>query len=232
MGGCIQYTKKELLITGQDESNLVCHEASGGRFLHKNVLPHFISLKAEAKKAGFELAIASSYRNFHRQSIIWNEKAKGIRAVMNDVGEEVNVDVLNKWELVQAILRWSALPSASRHHWGTDLDVYDKSQISDGYELQLSHSETEEGGVFSEFHYWLNEVIASNRAHGFYRPYEKDCGGIGCEPWHLSYKPLADQFSKLLTVDLVRSVIATSQLNLRETVLENLDEIYKRFICL
>ncbi len=208
-----------------------CIEAEN-KLLHKEALPHFVALILDAEKAGFDLAIASSYRSFERQSTIWNEKASGIRPVVNDFGEPINIETLSEWELVQAILRWSALPGASRHHWGTDMDVYDKSKLIDGYELQLSHDETCTGGVFSELHCWLSESIERGKAHDFYRPYETDCGGIGCEPWHLSYRPLADDFSELLTIDLIASVIEGADLFLRETVLDHLDEIYKRYICL
>ncbi|MGH1470912.1 MAG: M15 family metallopeptidase [Cellvibrionaceae bacterium] len=219
-------------MIGLDEGQLICNKDSENKLLHQDVLPQYLLLKEDAKKAGFELAIASSYRDFHRQCLIWNEKASGIRAIMNDSDEKMNTDSLTDWELVQAILRWSALPGASRHHWGTDIDVFDKSQIKDGYELQLSHTETSETGIFSEFHLWLSERINCDLAHGFYRPYDKDYGGIGCEPWHLSYRPKADEFSKLLSLDLVRSVVTSSQINLSKTVLENIEDIYRRYICL
>jgi hypothetical protein len=32
---------------------------------------------------------------------------------------------LGETERLHAILHWSALPGTSRHHWGTDLDIYD-----------------------------------------------------------------------------------------------------------
>lgn len=200
--------------------------------LHESALAHFISLKSAAAKQGFDLAIASSYRNFDRQCIIWNEKAKGIRAIMNDDNEKINIENLSDWEIVQAILRWSALPGASRHHWGTDLDVYDKAAISADYQLQLTHCETDKDGVFGPMHLWLDDVILRKEAFGFYRPYEKDCGGIGCEPWHLSYRPLSDEFAQLLTQDLIASVIEESDIALKQTVLSHLDEIYRRYICL
>ena len=32
-----------------------------------------------------------------------------------------------------AILLWSALPGASRHHWGTDFDVFDRAAVPPDY---------------------------------------------------------------------------------------------------
>ena len=39
---------------------------------------------------------------------------------------------LSPAERIEAILRWSALPGASRHHWGTDLDLIDAHAIQPG----------------------------------------------------------------------------------------------------
>ena len=40
-------------------------------------------------------------------------------------------------------------------------------------------------------HAWLDGQMAAGRSHGFFRPYQKDHGGIAPERWHLSYAPLA-----------------------------------------
>jgi hypothetical protein len=64
----------------------------------------------------------------------------------------------------------------------------------------------------------------------FYRPYAQDRGGIAPEPWHLSYSPLAKTFAQQLTVQLLRQQLEQTDLELKQTVLAHLDEIYQRFI--
>ena len=39
---------------------------------------------------------------------------------------------LGETERLHAILHWSALPGTSRHHWGTDLDIYDPDCLPAG----------------------------------------------------------------------------------------------------
>ena len=48
----------------------------------------------------------------------------------DDAGRAVVLAHLSPLEQLQAILRFSALPGTSRHHWGTDLDVYDAAVIA------------------------------------------------------------------------------------------------------
>jgi LAS superfamily LD-carboxypeptidase LdcB len=187
-------------------------------------------LQADAKDAGFDLAIVSGHRSFERQMSIWNAKASGQRIVYDDNNCIVDLSACSLWEQVQAILRWSALPGASRHHWGTDLDVYDKAAVPANYSVQLSPHEVDATGVFGPLHQWLDEKINNGSAHGFFRPYSHDTGGVASERWHLSYAPLAREFQSLHTVDVLYKGLAAQTMALQETVLENLDEIYQRFV--
>ena len=54
---------------------------------------------------------------------------------------------------------FSALPGASRHHWGTDIDVYDANAVSSDYVVQLSLKEVGSGGVFDSLHKWLDLLM-------------------------------------------------------------------------
>ena len=115
------------VLTGKAEHHL-CTSADAvslGARVHREVVEPFRSLKREARTAGFDLQILSGYRSFEQQLSIWNRKASGKLAVLDSDAVALDVEALSKRELVFAILRWSALPGASRHHWGTDLDVYD-----------------------------------------------------------------------------------------------------------
>lgn len=227
----IDWTEK--LLLGLDERKLVEMPSLSCR-VHQGLVEPLAFLQQRAASAGFILKVASSYRGFERQLLIWNNKARGLRPVLNDAGVAIDINLLSERDKVFAILRWSALPGASRHHWGTDIDVYDGSRIDDTYQLQLTVEETQGDGPFAEFHRWLSDelVLGSSNFYrpDFYRPYAQDRGGIAPEPWHLSYAPLAKTFAQQLTVQLLRQQLEQTDLEFKQTVLAHLDEIYQRFI--
>lgn len=218
----------EKLLLGLDESELIELPTLQCR-VHRALERPLLNLQARAQQAGFELRIASSYRNFERQRLIWNNKAMGIRPVLDSNGIPLDITQMSERDIVFAILRWSALPGASRHHWGTDIDVYDASRIASDYSLQLTVAETQHDGPFAEFHHWLNSELQSPECD-FFRPYAQDRGGIAPEPWHLSYAPLACEFARQFSADLLREQLLAIDLQLKNTVLENVDVIYQRFI--
>ena len=216
------------LLLGLDERELVESSLLACR-VHRQMLDPLLFLAERAASAGFIFKVASSYRSFDRQLLIWNNKARGLRPVLNDAGEIMDINLLPDRDKVFAILRWSALPGASRHHWGTDVDVYGSARIDPDYQLQLSVAETQGDGPYAEFHRWLNDELAQGNSD-FFRPYAQDRGGIAPEPWHLSYAPLATDFSRQLTQDLLRRQLEKTDLELKQVVLDNLDEIFQRFI--
>ena len=217
------------LLCGIDNKELVDVPAPRCQ-LHRAVVKPLLELCDAARNAGFDLQVASSYRAFDRQLHIWNSKASGRRPVLDTAGQALDITDLSERELVFAILRWSALPGASRHHWGTDLDVYDRSLIGEDYVVQLTVDETCGGGPFAAFHVWLSRELEKNN-RGFYRPYAVDLGGVSPEPWHLSYAPLANSYARQLTEAVLREHIVASDILLKQTILDNLAEIYQRFIC-
>lgn len=187
-------------------------------------------LQAAAAEKGFELQLASGFRSFERQLGIWNAKALGERPVLDQQEQPLERWQLNDLDWVYAMLRWSALPGSSRHHWGTDLDVYDSSRLPPGYRLQLTLAETQGSGPCATFHQWLSEFLQSGENPGFFRPYDKDRGGVAPEPWHLSYAPVALPLEQQLTPSLLRGLLEASDLELKSTVLEHLDDIFVRFV--
>ena len=219
-------------LTGESDSRL-CSAADGellGARVHEDVVEPFLQLKREAQKNGFDLQIFSGFRDFDRQLGIWNRKASGKQAVLDSDAEPIDIDTLTEKELAFAILRWSALPGASRHHWGTDLDVFDAAAKPESYEIELIPEEVNSGGMFGPLHDWLDERIASDTALGFFRPYEIDQGGVAPERWHLSYAPVASKNEKLLTTYVLRDTIQRARIELKKAVLDNLDEIFERFV--
>jgi LAS superfamily LD-carboxypeptidase LdcB len=218
---------KERLL-GLDD-NSVIYADFFKQFLHPDLINPLQDLSLDAAQAGFELVLASGYRNFSRQLLIWNQKASGSRAVLDSNSQPMNILSLTDDEKLWAILRWSALPGASRHHWGTDVDVYDKSRMEPDYQLQLTLQETIEPGPFAEFHLWLTDKLTGKDCP-FFRPYAVDNGGVAPEPWHLSYAPVADYYYAQFSVGLLREQIIQTDILLKESILQNLDEIFERFI--
>ncbi|MBP6723795.1 MAG: M15 family metallopeptidase [Halioglobus sp.] len=188
-------------MTGREETHVV--ELPCGHRLQAAAAAAFAQLQEDARDAGFGLAIASSFRSYSRQLLIWNGKASGLRKVHDDAGRDVDISALAGAEKVRAILRYSAIPGTSRHHWGTDLDVYDLAAVPPGYQLELSPAEVAAGGLFDPLHRWLDERMAAGESRGFYRPYAADRGGVAPERWHLSYAPLATTCEPQLSESLL-----------------------------
>jgi len=151
--------------------------------------------------------------------------------VYDDTGQCLDLSALSASEKLHAILRYSAIPGSSRHHWGTDVDVFDAAAIAGDYQVQLSPGEVAAGGVFDPLHCWLDERMAQQRSHGFYRPYSSDCGGVAVERWHLSYAPGAMACAGLITQQLLRECWDCQQdLLLREEIDRNLADILQRYV--
>lgn len=221
--------KPNQLLCGMSDRH-ICDWLSGHCGIHRDVVLPLQQLQHAAAGAGFDLQVASGFRSFTRQLTIWNGKAGGQRPVLGEDGHVIDLGLLSDVDKVFAILRWSALPGASRHHWGTDVDVFDAAAVPENYPLQLTGAEYQSGGPFADFSDWLEQRIAAKEAFGFVRPYGADRGGVAPEPWHLSYGPLSCHYQQQLDVDALREVVTTSEMLLKPTVLEHLDEIFARFI--
>jgi len=219
-------------LTGREDSHLV--DLPCGNRLQAEAARAFSRLQAEAAEAGFALTIASSFRSYERQRAIWNGKASGQRPVHDDSGRNVELASLSRGEQLRAILRYSAIPGTSRHHWGTDLDVYDAAMLPTDYRLQLSPGEVAPGGLFDPLHRWLDERMAAGESQGFFRPYAQDRGGVAPERWHLSFAPLARACEAQLTSDLLLSCWECDQgeepLALLDEIQANLPAIFSRYL--
>ncbi len=233
-----------LLLTGLTRDHLASW-GTGAMLLHQQVLKPFADLQTRAAIRGISLQPASGFRSFERQLEIWNAKALGQRPVLDSLGRPLDFSLLSDREKVFAILRWSALPGASRHHWGTDIDVWDPGAVVSGYRLQLIGDEYEAGGPFFGLNCWLEEILAgvdSSVGQDFFRPYysngpatvgkpDIDNGnGVAPEPWHLSYRPLAAGYERAMTPGLLAEALREVEMALKAVVLANLEEIFHRFV--
>ena len=195
--------------------------------VHRDVLDALRAMVDAAATEHIALAVASGFRSFDHQLSIWNQKARGERPVLDASERPLDVLALAPEQRVFAILRWSALPGASRHHWGTDVDVFDQSVLAPGMTPRLERHEAAPDGIFGRLHGWLD-----NHAHrfGFFRPYDCDRGGTSPEPWHLSYVPLARKCEAAQSCGLLESALRDADLELKDEVLRNLDGIYERYV--
>lgn len=197
--------------------------------LHPQVAEPLLRLRDAAAAAGIDLAVASSFRDFERQRKIWNDKYTGRRPVLDKAGRPVEMGALSSAQRIEQILYWSALPGASRHHWGTDFDVFDRAAMSPGYQLQLTSDEYATGGPFAKLDEWLHEHAAS---HDFFRPYAIDRGGVLPEPWHLSYAPLAQRCLQALTPGILEEALLSGEIEGRAEILARLPQLHQRYCLL
>ncbi len=185
-------------------------------------------MQTAARSDGVELALASAFRDFDRQLAIWNRKYHGQAPLYNQHGDLLLAEHLSCGEKVAAIMTWSALPGASRHHWGTDCDIYDPRWFHQQQQpLQLIAAEYQHGGPCYDAALWLQQHA---KDFGFHLPYARYQGGVAAEPWHLSYTALAEPAAAQLSTELLHQVLAASDLAGKEFVLAQLAELKQRYI--
>ncbi|CAI1869632.1 M15 family metallopeptidase [Serratia proteamaculans] len=213
------------MLTGRSTDHLV--PLCGNHRLQPAAVAAFLAMQQAALAAGFDLQPASTFRDFDRQQAIWNGKFCGQRPVLDKDSRPIDITPLSAAERCEAILRWSALPGASRHHWGSDLDVYDPSLLPAGQKLQLEPWEYQHGGYFYPLNQWMTAHMAE---FGFYRPFTEEGDGVAVEPWHLSYRPLAREAEHLLTPALLLAAWKNKDVAGAQWLEEHLPSIFSRFI--
>lgn len=213
------------ILTGLSGQHLLTR--SDGFMLHKAVGQPYIALCAAAKLVGIEIKIVSAFRSYQRQQAIWLAKFSGTRPVFNQDGQLIDVAGLNGKAKLDAILLYSALPGASRHHWGTDLDIYDAAAVPPDYQPQLDPAEYGPNGPFHHLRQWLS---ANAETFDFFMPYREFQGGVAPEPWHLSYQPIARQYLAQMTPALLRRCLEQHPIAGQPLVLQHLDSIFHQYV--
>jgi len=195
--------------------------------LHPHAVEALLAMRAAARLADIQLEVVSGFRDFKRQVAIWTAKFNGQRRLLDRAGRELRREALDEAALVDAILIWSALPGASRHHWGSELDVIDAAQLGAGNRPELVPEEFAPGGCFARLHTWLD---ANMRSFGFFRPYTTDRGGVQPEPWHLSFAPVSQPALRELSLEVLREALLAADMPGQGAVLERLPELYQRYV--
>jgi LAS superfamily LD-carboxypeptidase LdcB len=216
----------DLELTGRARTHAVQHDELGAA-LHSAVLEPFLDMKADAARVGIDIAITSGFRDFDAQKRIWNLKWLGERPLYDAEGNARDHAELAPLDLLHAILCWSALPGASRHHWGSELDVIDRAAMPEGYRVKLTPDEVGPGGVFHALHCWLDENMAR---YDFFRPYATFRGGVQPEAWHISYAAVSVPALAALTPQLVETAIRASDILGKNLVLERIAALHRRYV--
>jgi LAS superfamily LD-carboxypeptidase LdcB len=176
---------------------------------------------------GFELTVVSAFRSFDRQAAIWNAKWRGQRPLYDRQGHPVAVPLLAGPERVHTILTWSAFPGASRHHWGTDLDVIDGAALPPGHRVELLPREFSADGPFYPMLQWLRANMAR---FGFFFPYRHDLGGVSPEPWHISYAPIAEPALQALTLKVLRDTLRPAGVDGADVLGALLPDLHRQYV--
>jgi len=153
------------------------YAARNDMFMQAEAYEAYVKMHDEALKSGVRLKIVSALRTFDYQKKIWEDKWNGKRLVH---GDYLNIKIPDRAERASEILKYSAMPGTSRHHWGTDIDLN---------ALENDYFESGEGlKIFK----WLEQNAAR---YGFCRPYTVKTAerpvGYEEEKWHWSYLPVA-----------------------------------------
>jgi LAS superfamily LD-carboxypeptidase LdcB len=213
-------------LTGQARSH-VADVRDPECTLHVHVVAPFLNLRRAALADGIDLAPVSSFRGFSRQLSIWNGKFSGERPILDAAGRPIEVSGLSPRERIEAILLWSALPGASRHHWGTDLDLIDTQAAAPDYRPRLTTEEYAPGGPYAALGEWLD---ANAARFGFFRPFRGVLSGVRPEPWHFSFAPVAENARRALTPAVLHKAIAAAPILGKEEILAQLESLHARYV--
>jgi LAS superfamily LD-carboxypeptidase LdcB len=195
--------------------------------LHREAVAPFLALRAAAAQAGIDLMPYSAFRDFAAQVEIWNRKFRGERPLYDRAGNVRDHASLSAEEIVEAILVWSAVPGASRHHWGSEIDVFDAAAMPEDYRVKLLPEEYVHGGVFEGLARWLDDNL---QRFGFFRPYDRDRGGVYPEPWHISYQPVSAAALAVLTPEVIAQALRDTEVLGKELILDRLPEIWATYV--
>ncbi len=146
-------------------------------YLQKQTYKAFIKMHDDALKENIKLRIISATRTFDYQKWLWERKWTGNKLVN---GKNLSTSIPDEKERALEILKYSAMPGTSRHHWGTDIDINS---------VNNSYFSTNEG---KKVYDWLQNYAQN---YGFCQSYTPKNStrptGYEEEKWHWSYFPIS-----------------------------------------
>ncbi|RLD41620.1 MAG: D-alanyl-D-alanine carboxypeptidase family protein [Bacteroidetes bacterium] len=187
-----QFTKNELMgkVNPKKDIHFVkienTYTSKTNIYLRESAYNAYKNMFKSAQSEGITLNIISAFRSFYHQKSIWEAKWTGKRKVN---GQDLSKNIPNIYKRAETILHFSSMPGSSRHHWGTDIDIYD-----------LNNSTFENGQGLKVYKWLQNNAFR----YGFYQVYTANRPfGYEEEKWHWSYLPLAkpmiNTFNKLMS---------------------------------
>lgn len=160
-----------------------------GMYMHKDAYNAFVEMEASASKEGIKLVIRSAARNFNYQKSIWEAKWSGSRKLSGGINASKTFP--HSHDRATEIMKYSAMPGASRHHWGTDID------------FNAFENVYFESGAGKKLFDWLEKNAS---IYGFGRPYTAKgtdrIAGYEEEKWHWSYLPIAKELTNFVASTL------------------------------
>ncbi|MEE4245504.1 MAG: M15 family metallopeptidase [Kangiellaceae bacterium] len=221
-------TELQKLILGEPNQMLVSTTIDDCQVtLHQDVVGPLTELLTALRQAGLATTIVSHWRSFEHQAKIWNSKWHGSRTLLNRQQETIDVSKLTDQEKLTAICWWSAIPGTSRHHWGTDFDIFLSSPIEQGYRPQLTPKEFYDNGPCFKLEQWIELNLTK---FGFFRPYDIYRGGVMIEPWHISYKPIADKLISQIDKQKINQRLALHKVAGHEMIAEQIDSYLETYV--
>ncbi|WP_371194542.1 M15 family metallopeptidase [Glaciecola sp. SC05] len=212
-------------IMGVDSTHICA--VNDTHFLLPRVRDAFLNMQQAAQDLDLDLQICSSFRGFDKQLSIWNRKWMGTLPLYTLNGEALDANTLSDEEKIHAIMLWSALPGASRHHWGTDFDFFDQANvIKQGHTFELVTQEYENNGPCAKLTQWVHKYAEH---FGFYLPYAQYKGGVAREPWHLSHQETAENIQAHFDIAALHEQLTQSGILGKQAVLAALPELVTRY---
>lgn len=203
-----QEVYSEFALSGRGDLVLV----GNNKKLQPKVFEAFKKMQTAAYFDGISIELVSAYRSFNHQKNIWNRKYS--KFISEGLTPEATV---------QKIIEYSTIPGTSRHHWGTDIDIFDGTLPQP--DNLLVEENYEENGVYVNLKKWMDE-----NAHkfGFYLVYTKDENrkGFKYEPWHYSYLPIAKQMLNDFKLEAMLNLIETSNIKGKTVLTKSFLEQY------
>jgi len=158
----------------------------------------FKKMQTEALKSDIKIGAVSSYRGFAHQKRIWERKFTSNEALG-----------LSPTENIKKIIEYSTIPGTSRHHWGTDIDIYQTNVKQPNGKLLENNFHN--NGAYCKLKEWM-DTNAKN--YGFYLVYTDlpNRKGFKYEPWHYSYKPLSSLYLKAYRQIAIKQILKSNDL--------------------
>jgi len=144
-------------------------------YLERETASAFIRMHEAAKQDGINLIVVSGARNYYSQKSIWERKFNSNRQAGYSPVENAT-----------KILKYSSMPTTSRHHWGTDIDINS---------LEPTYFES---GIGKKEYEWLSKNAIEFGFCQVYTDFDIDdrTTGYQNEAWHWSYIPKAKIYLK------------------------------------